>query len=54
MGPSSPEISVHIKAPDFELITPEAASLMPQERVFLRGGVKIVENLADHGYEVRR
>jgi hypothetical protein len=43
MGPSSPEISVHIKAPDFELITPEAASLMPQERVFLRGGVKIVK-----------
>jgi hypothetical protein len=43
MAPSSLEISVHIKAPGFELITPEAASRMPQERLFSRGGVKIVK-----------
>jgi hypothetical protein len=43
MAPSSPEISVHIKAPNFELITPEAASYMPQERVFSHGGVKVVK-----------
>ncbi|TVY81813.1 hypothetical protein LSUE1_G002994 [Lachnellula suecica] len=43
MAAVSPEINVHIQAPDFELITPEAASRMPQERVFVRGGVKIVK-----------
>lgn len=57
MAPSSPEISVHIKAPDFELITPEAASRMPQEHLFSRGGVKIEKisptMLMKHGDSVR-
>jgi hypothetical protein len=43
MAPSYPEIQIKIKAPDFEIITPEALSSLPHEVIFTRGGVKITK-----------
>jgi hypothetical protein len=43
MAPSYPEIQIKIKAPDFEIITPEALSNLPHEVIFTRGGVKITK-----------
>jgi hypothetical protein len=44
MAPSYPvEIQVQIKAPGFEIITPEAFSSLSHEVIFTRGGVRITK-----------